>query len=110
MTAHQLAENEGIPEPSLRKVLPLLRRAGLVETERGMRGGHRLSRPPDRISILDVCDALDMYWSRNLCPFGKPRCKSPDKCSTISELAGVTNLLRQILSKQTIAMCCEGRR
>jgi Rrf2 family protein len=79
VTAHELAESEGIPEPSLRKVLPLLRRAGLVETERGMRGGHRLSRDPRDVTLLEVCDALDVHWSRNLCPVGTPCSRNPER-------------------------------
>jgi Rrf2 family protein len=108
VTAHELAESEGIPEPSLRKVLPLLRRAGLVETERGMRGGHRLSRDPRDVTLLEVCDALDVHWSRNLCPVGTPCSRNPEQCPTVQELARIAGLLRQVLGKQSVSACCRG--
>ena len=43
----------------VRRVLADLRRAGLVETRRGVGGGVVLARPPERISLRAVWEALE---------------------------------------------------
>ncbi|NOK60838.1 MAG: Rrf2 family transcriptional regulator [Chloroflexi bacterium AL-W] len=50
---------QGIDENYLNQILILLRKAGLIESLRGPQGGHRLARPPEKISILDALTALE---------------------------------------------------
>lgn len=57
--AANIAVRRGIPEAYLRKIAATLRRARIVEAERGQAGGYRLSRPPEEISALDIFDALE---------------------------------------------------
>src|SRR3954467_15977885 len=56
LPAAPLAESHGVPAAYLAKHLQALARAGLVETAKGPRGGYRLARPPDTITILDVVE------------------------------------------------------
>lgn len=48
-----------IPQHYLEQLLVTLRRAGIVESFRGARGGYALARPPSQISVADVLTALD---------------------------------------------------
>ncbi len=59
VTAERIAEAQGIPRPFLATILQELRRAGLVESKRGVDGGHRLARPASTIAIADVIRAVD---------------------------------------------------
>jgi Rrf2 family protein len=59
MPAARLAEFHGVPSAYLAKSLQALSRGGLVETTPGRRGGYRLGRPADRISLLDVVLAVE---------------------------------------------------
>lgn len=59
MDAANIATRRDIPEAYLRKIAATLRRARIVEAERGQAGGYRLSRPPEEISALDIFDALE---------------------------------------------------
>jgi Rrf2 family protein len=59
MPASKLAEYHGVPEPYLAKHLQGLSRAGVVESVSGPRGGYRLARPADEITVLDVVEAVD---------------------------------------------------
>jgi Rrf2 family protein len=43
----------------VRRLLLALRRAGLIETFTGKRGGARLRKKPSRISLVDIYDALE---------------------------------------------------
>lgn len=59
VTAERIAEAQGIPRPFLATILQELRRAGLVESKRGVDGGHRLARPASTIAVADVIRAVD---------------------------------------------------
>ncbi len=54
-----VASRTGAPAKFLEAVLGQMRRAGLVESERGSRGGHRLARPPSRIAAGEVVRAVE---------------------------------------------------
>jgi Rrf2 family protein len=59
LPAARLAEFHGLPPAYLAKHLQALARAGIVDSEPGPRGGYRLARPPDQITMLDVVDAVE---------------------------------------------------
>jgi Rrf2 family iron-sulfur cluster assembly transcriptional regulator len=56
--AKEIAAAQKIPLRFLEQILQDLRRAGLVETRRGPRGGYALARPPAEISMADVLRAV----------------------------------------------------
>jgi len=55
----RLAEDLGIPAPSLARLLRDLNRAGIIETREGARGGVRLAVPPDQVTLLAIVDAIE---------------------------------------------------
>lgn len=55
----RLAELHGVPGPYLGKSLQALSRAGILRSDPGARGGYRLGRPPEEITLLDVVLAVD---------------------------------------------------
>jgi Rrf2 family protein len=59
LAAPKLAEYHGVPPAYLAKHLQALSRAGLVESVPGPRGGYRLAKAADDISMLDVVEAIE---------------------------------------------------
>jgi len=57
--AEAIATAQGIPQRFLENILSDLRHAGLVASQRGAEGGHRLNRPAAEISVADVIRAVD---------------------------------------------------
>lgn len=55
----ELAEGQQIPGKFLEGILGDLRRAGLLESQRGASGGYRLARDPSAITLADVIRAID---------------------------------------------------
>lgn len=55
----QIAAAEEIPAPFLERILGRLRAGGLVEARRGVSGGYRLARSPERITVADVVTAVE---------------------------------------------------
>ena len=57
--AEVLAEEHGLPRKFLEAILADLRRSGLVASQRGPDGGHRLARAADQISVADIMRAVE---------------------------------------------------
>ena len=55
----QIAERRGMPVQFLEQLFTTLRRDGLLQSQRGVKGGYRLARPADQITVLEVVQALD---------------------------------------------------
>jgi Rrf2 family protein len=55
----EIARNEDLPLAYLEQLVGELRRAGLVEGTRGVRGGYRLARAPSAITVGDVYRVLE---------------------------------------------------
>ncbi|TDC79581.1 RrF2 family transcriptional regulator [Streptomyces hainanensis] len=59
VTAARLAAFYELPAAYLNKQLQALARAGIVTSTPGPRGGFRLAREPERITLLDVVTAIE---------------------------------------------------
>jgi Rrf2 family protein len=55
----EIARSEDLPLAYLEQLVGELRRAGLVEGTRGVRGGYRLARAPSAITVGDVYRVLE---------------------------------------------------
>jgi len=55
----QIASNEHIPEQFLEQIFVDLRKAGLVTSVRGPKGGYRLSSQPQQIIVGDIVRVLE---------------------------------------------------
>lgn len=63
-----MAKATRVPPGYLSKVLQALARGGLVESLPGRKGGFRLSRPANRLSVLEVINAVDPIQRIRSCP------------------------------------------
>ena len=54
-----IAESQKIPIRFLEQLLLVLKRQGLVVSNRGMHGGYILSKHPSEIKLLEVVESLD---------------------------------------------------
>lgn len=55
----KIAEFYDLPVPYLRKHFQDLARSGVLKTSPGPRGGYRLARPADAVTLLDIYQALE---------------------------------------------------
>ncbi|WP_144996132.1 RrF2 family transcriptional regulator [Polystyrenella longa] len=69
-TTEQIAEATLVPKAYLSKVLQGLSRAGIVNSQRGIRGGMSLNRSPEELTILDVVNSVDPIQRIKQCPLG----------------------------------------
>jgi len=78
--AGEIAERQQIPPAFLSKVLVRLSQANLVRTYRGATGGAHLARPPERISLLEVVEAMQGPIVLNDCNIEYPPCPLKETC------------------------------
>lgn len=55
----QIAADQGIPDRYLEQLLAILRRAGLIKSQRGAKGGYLLARAPWKIDVLQVVACIE---------------------------------------------------
>lgn len=58
-SSRDLAELQGVSPSFVAKIFPKLEKAGLVVASQGVRGGYRLARAPQDITVLDIVDAIE---------------------------------------------------
>jgi Rrf2 family protein len=54
MSIAAMSKASGVPMPYLEQLIGPLRRAGLVESKRGARGGYRLTRNPGEVAVGEI--------------------------------------------------------
>lgn len=59
LTVNEIAAFQEIPERYLDQILNVLRRAGIVQSLRGAKGGYLLAKQPGQINLLEVVVALE---------------------------------------------------
>jgi Rrf2 family transcriptional regulator, iron-sulfur cluster assembly transcription factor len=84
VAARELADAERLPADYVEQILLRLRRAGLVESVRGAKGGYLLARQPADISVRDVMSASEHQTFEINCethPVDAERCSPGSTCS-----------------------------
>lgn len=59
LTMNEIAAKQPIPERYLEQILTQLRRAGLVQSQRGSKGGFLLMREPWQITLLEIVTLVE---------------------------------------------------
>ena len=81
--ARDVAEQEGLPPDYVEQILLKLRRAGLVRSVRGARGGYLLARAPEAVTVKDVIEAAEHRTFEVNCeayPVNAVRCQADGSC------------------------------
>jgi Rrf2 family protein len=106
----EIAARESIPEAYLEQLLTSLRKAGLVRSSRGPRGGHELARDTSAVAVGEIIAALEGPLLSLDC-LGEP---DGDRASTVTitrelweSVAGAAN---RILDTTSVADLVERQR
>ena len=55
----ELARRRDIPVQFLEQLFAVLRRAGVLRSQRGVKGGYSLARQPREVTVLEIVELLD---------------------------------------------------
>lgn len=103
LSARELATRQGIPTPFLAKIVAQLASNNILETKRGLKGGIRLSAPPESISVLDIIEAVDGCIGICYCSVRSVDCPRRNYCSIRKNLNPIEEKIKSELKGITIA-------
>ena len=106
LSSEQIAQSVNTNPVVIRRILSLLRKAGIVESRGGRHGGSRLARPAEAVTLRDVFDAVEEG------PVFHFHYADPDPCCPVG--AGIHDIfcvinreaadaLRGVLERRTLA-------
>jgi Rrf2 family protein len=109
LKAEAIAAAQGIPPRFLENILADMRHGGLVHSQRGTDGGHRLARPADQITVADVIRVVEG-------PLASVRGERPEEVAYAGAAAplqtvwiAVRKSLREVVERVTLADLAAGR-
>jgi Rrf2 family protein len=112
-SSRDLAELQGVSPSFLAKIFPKLEKAGIVRASEGLRGGYRLAKSPEAITVLEVVDAIEgkrplfeCQEIRGRCAIfdGKPPAWSLDGvCGIHAVMLRAEQSMRQELARTSLA-------
>ena len=109
-----ISEQQNIPKRFLEQILNDLKSAGIVQSRRGVAGGYRLAKSPDRISLASVVRHIEGALAPVSCVSQKfyEKCSCPDeaRCAIRSVMKEIREAVVQIAERVTIAELCERSR
>ncbi|HEV2388892.1 MAG TPA: Rrf2 family transcriptional regulator [Candidatus Acidoferrales bacterium] len=110
VTIHEVAASHRIPLKYLEQILLALRKAGLLESRRGVHGGYTLARPPAEISVGEVLRAVDGKFARASCleedPADHHGCPEANACGLRQVWANLQATVERILFDTSFAEVC----
>lgn len=113
---HEIADRQHIPIEFLEQILLTLKRAGLVASRRGIKGGYTLIKQPKEITLGHVIRLLDgplapigcvsktAYQKCNECPYA-----NKTRCPLQQVMGEVRDAISGILDHYTLADFAAGR-
>jgi Rrf2 family protein len=106
-----ISDAQNIPKRFLEQILNDLKSAGIVESRRGVAGGYRLSKAPDKISLALVIRHIEGPLAPVRCVsenyYSKCSCPDEEKCGIRSIMKEVREAIVNILEKVSVAELCE---
>ena len=104
--ARAIAEEERLPPDYTEQICLRLRRAGLVESARGAKGGYMLAKDPAAITVLDVMTACEKGTFALNCethPVNPERCGPDASCSIRPVWRALQQRIDDLLVSVTLA-------
>ena len=105
-----ISQRQGITPRYLEQIFQKLKRAGIVKSIRGPKGGYYLARMPEEIAVGDIMRAMEESIEPIFCaqpPKGRSRkCRRESKCAAQVVWTEAGRRLRDYLDSVTLAQMC----
>lgn len=106
----EISERQAISEKYLEQLFRRLRKAGLIQTIRGARGGYILGRSPEFISIGEILRSAGESLITVQCASGKSICKRESVCTLKFYWKELSKKIREFLESVTLSDLCQKAR
>lgn len=101
--AAEIAAELRLPEPTVRKLLKSLTKAGLLHSQQGVKGGYSLALAPEEISVAQVVQALEGPIALTECSDGEAHCAQAQVCDLKSQWPGINQAIFLALAQVNLA-------
>ncbi len=103
LSAQALAERAHLEVPTVSKLLKQLAQAELVTSTRGINGGYRLARMPERITIADIVTAMEGPIGMTECSAQAGSCDHEPHCGVRVNWQRINQAIAGALQGVTLA-------
>ena len=108
VSATQLAEETGLPAPTVQKLVSRLTAAGLLRSSRGVGGGLKLARPAAAITLADIVEAVEGPIALTACvEHGRHDCTLESACMVRPHWPLINETLRGALAQVSLTRLAE---
>ncbi|MDE3009960.1 MAG: SUF system Fe-S cluster assembly regulator [Pseudomonadota bacterium] len=101
--ASELALVVGVGAPTALKVLKTLARAGLLQSQRGTKGGYQLTRPATQITVADILQAMEGPIGLTECGSSPGACLRESRCGVRTNWQRISQAVGEALARVTLA-------
>ena len=106
--ARELAESSDLPVPMVSKILKALAREGLLVSQRGSKGGYRLARKPEDLTVSEMIRVLEGPVALTDCALGPALCEHETLCAVREPWQLISRVVEQALADVTLADLVRG--
>lgn len=108
----QIAERQDIPARYLEQLLLILKRAGYLESRRGVKGGYILAKPPHQITLGEIIRLMEGPPAPIFCvdPSSHEKCSVEKRCGFQGIWVEVRDMIAHILDNVTFEEICRRAR
>jgi FeS assembly SUF system regulator len=108
VSASQIADETGLPAPTVQKLVSRLTAAGLLRSSRGVGGGLKLARPAAAITLADIVEAVEGPIALTACiEHGRHDCTLESACMVRPHWPIVNEALRGALAQVSLTRLAE---
>ena len=102
-SAREVADRSRLPRPTVSKLLKALAHGGLLETHRGVRGGFRLAKSPEVVTVADIIAALEGPIGITECTAHPGQCGVEPLCPVRTNWRRINRAVLEALGGITLA-------
>ena len=110
----EISARQNIPKRFLEQILNVLKSAGILESKRGVAGGYRLRRSPERINLAEIVRHIEGPLAPVSCVSEKfyEKCSCPDesRCAIRSVMKEVRDSIVKVMEQTTLSDLAERAR
>lgn len=101
--APELAREAQLPQPTVSKILKLLARGDLLDSQRGVKGGYSLKGAPQDINVAEIITTLDGPIAITECIDSPGDCSLEPICPVRGNWQHINQAIRHALENITLA-------
>lgn len=103
----EITKGLAFPGPFIAKILQGLVKAKLLVSTKGPHGGFYLKKSPEKISVLDIIEAVDGVELFQNCTLGLKKCSEVRPCPVHNSVKEYRNQLKKAFSDRTLDLVIE---